>query len=348
MELEEDDEPPAFHLIAEIQGEPESLPVSVFLEAASEQLVSIGVNWRGVTADDESAARESRWALGVSAPFGERPLRDFHALTRLLHAIVPEPVLVVDMDSLVPRPGTWLAEVACAETPPSPAHLFSIHQVSEPGSAVAWLHTHGLSRCGSIDLEILDAPAAEAGLLAQMINAAAGLFIERGVPEPSDRFAVGKDLDLVWLPWDEALERESLQAPGGPSDRDEVHVGARGVLYAPESDGRTVNPSTYLPVLLANPLLYVSTMETERMALLASERLPRFLALYRSQAGQPGWMFLVKLGYPVDDDRRRSASTSGFRSTASTAATSTQRCSIRPTASRGCSKANARSTPWTY
>ncbi|MCA9592595.1 MAG: DUF4026 domain-containing protein [Myxococcales bacterium] len=297
----DDDDAPAFRMIAELGVGPDAVPLSIFLEPAGDPLLSLGVSWRGVLGEDEDAARASRWALGVSQLMAHDPLRAFHALLRVLYAIVPEPTLVVDADSLIPRPGGWLAEVALGETPPSPTHLFSIHQVSEPGGELSWLHTHGLARCGAIELDILDAPSGDAGLLAQMVNAAAGLLIERGVPEAGEPFVVGQDLVLAWLPWDRAISEHTPQGLGGPSDRDSVHAGARGVLFAVEDDGELSSVEQYLPILRENPLLYVSVMETERMALLASERLPRFLSLFRTLGEDPEWMFLVKLGYEVDD-----------------------------------------------
>lgn len=60
-------------------------------------------------------------------------------------------------------------------------------------------------------------------------------------------------------------------------------------------------PSIYQPVLEDNPLLFVSSMETLRMAALARERLERFTSLFDENAAEQDWLFLVKLGYPIDD-----------------------------------------------
>jgi len=50
-----------------------------------------------------------------------------------------------------------------------------------------------------------------------------------------------------------------------------------------------------------NPLLYVSNLETYRMSMLAQERLGAFLHLLENFGGTEDWMFLVKIGYPVDN-----------------------------------------------
>jgi hypothetical protein len=175
--------------------------------------------------------------------------------------------------------------------------LFTVHDVAPEDGEQHWLHTHGLGRCGALELDVLDVPADGAGLIGQLVNAVASLFMERGIPEPDEPFLAGENLELVWLPWEDALSHMPEAIAGGADDRDESHAGARGVLLCPGSYG---SPSAYLEILRENPLLYVSDMETERMSLLASERLPRFLRLLSRFGGSDGWMFLVKLGYAVD------------------------------------------------
>jgi uncharacterized protein YegJ (DUF2314 family) len=268
-----------------------------WLEPAPAELSLDTIEWRGVTTSDLDAGKQSAWSVVVSTHLGAHPLRDFHRLVRLLALLAPDAAMVYDMDSLTPRSGHWLREVAAAGTPPSPAALFTIHDVAPEGGASHWLHTHGLGRCGSLELDVLDVPPDGAGLIGQLINSVASLFIERGLPEPDEPFHAGEDLELVWLPWEDAMQSLPPDVAGGSSDRDESHAGARGVLFC--AGGRE-SPAKYLPILRENPLLYISDMETERMTLLASERLPRFLRLFSRFGAAEGWMFLVKLGYPVD------------------------------------------------
>ncbi len=268
-----------------------------WLAPAPPDLVDAGIEWRGVTADELARGRESVWSVGISTHFGATPLRDYHRLLRLLALLCPEAAVVYDVDALCPRSGTWLYEAASATTPPAPSTLFTIHDVAPDGGAPHWLHTHGLARCGCLELDVLAVPADGAGLVGQLINAVAGLFLERGIPEPDEPFFAGEQLELVWLPWNEAVERVSEDVAGGRADRDLSHGGARGVLLCPRDHQ---SPAAYLEILRDNPLLYVSDMETERMTLLASERLPRFLRLFERFGNSEGWMFLVKLGYAVD------------------------------------------------
>ncbi len=280
----------------------EPLPALVWLERTRRRLLG------GIGSEVPEAARASEHTLCVGATLGDRPLDQYHALTKLLHRLAPDPAAVLEPAAVAVRPSGWLAEVASARTPPSPMTLFNIHMVGDqkPGE-LHWLHTHGLERCGIIDLEMFDVPFEGCRLLAQLVNSVAGMFMDDGVPPPEEPFVAGLGLTLVWFPWDEAMRRFPPVAGGGPQDRegeDDEHRGPRGVLFAPRRRWlfwrRYESPASYLPILEGNPILYISSMETERLSQLAAERLPRFLDLLERFGGKEKWVFVVKLGYPVD------------------------------------------------
>lgn len=256
----------------------------------------------------------SRFVLGVGLKFGDDPLGDYHLQLRLLDAVAPTAVSMIDVDACVTRPGAWLRETAQRQTPPSPKSLYSIHQVFEEGRPGVWLHTHGLHRSGVIELEMLDVPEGQALAMAQLINVVAPLFIERGVPEVDEVFEAGRALPLFWRPWERCVARLRNKALGGSADRQgSVHELPSGVLYAPRRrflglfGSDAASPVVYSAMLGDNPLLYVPTMETRRLEMLSRERFEDFRALQAAHAGQEKWVFLMKLGYPVDgaeDDSR--------------------------------------------
>lgn len=286
-----------------VPGRAEPALARAWLEPAPLELLAEGVSWRGISQRELSDARQGTWALSVSMSFSERPLADYHAQARVLAALAPDAAVAIDVNAARPRSGTWLREVADASVPPAPIALFSIHDVGEPGAAGHWLHTHGLDRCGALELDALDVPGDRAGLVGELMNAVAALLLEQGLPEPGRPFSIGQDIALVWLPWPEGIAKVSDSAPGGRRDRDAAHRGARAVLFAPARGlfrDKYQSLAVHLPLLEGNPLLYVSAAQTERMALLASERLKRFLTLFDRWGSQAGWLFLVKLGYAVD------------------------------------------------
>lgn len=288
----------------------------VWLEPAPvdfiENILGMELPWRGLLDEDRENVAAATWAMGVSTVFEGRPLWDYHAQLKVLQAVAPDTVFVLDAEAFSPRPGPWLNEVASSLAPPSPESLFTIHAVGDGEEEPAWLHTHGLERCGAIELEMLDVPGDFAGMAGQLLNVAGSLFIERGIPEPDEPFEVGQGLELCWLPWEDALSKVRRGVPGHREDReDDVHVGTRGVLFVPHKSmlGRRAYRSVaeHRAIMEDNPLLYLSNMATARAALLAKERLHRFRALW-SRHQEAEWVFLVKLGYQVDqaeDDNDR-------------------------------------------
>jgi uncharacterized protein YegJ (DUF2314 family) len=286
----------------------------VWLEPA-EQLEEVHLELGYLEPEDLEASRSAQWSIGVSTRFGDNPLQDFHHQVQLLATVAPKAVVTYDISASWPRSGDWLRDTASARVPPSPENLYSVHAVMDPdASDRVWLHTHGLLRCGTIELEMLDAPAEHAATLCNLLGAAAAMTLELGPPPPEEPFLVGQGLELVWLPWDKGLSHVPRGVSGSTRDRDEYHSHPSGILFAPGEKwlglfgSRFRNPERYLSILEDNPLLYVSNLETARMSRLATERLHRFLKLFEQQSTSEDWLFLVKLGYAVDhaeepDDR---------------------------------------------
>lgn len=284
----------------------EPVAYRVWLEPA-EQLEEVHLELGYLQPEDLEASAAARWSIGVSTRFESNPLLAFHQQLRVLDTVAPGAVVTYDISASWPRSGDWLRDTASARVPPSPENLYSVHAVVDPDAKDrVWLHTHGLLRCGTIELEMLDAPADQAPVLCNLLGAAAAMTLELGPPPPDEPFLVGQGLELVWLPWDQGLSHVGRGVSGSRRDRDEFHSNPSGILFAPGEKwlgllgSRFKNPERYLPVLQDNPLLYVSNMETARMRLLAAERLDRFLRLFAQHGQRDDWMFLVKLGYAVD------------------------------------------------
>lgn len=259
-----------------------------------------------LTGDERDAIGGSRWTLGVSLQFGQAPLRDLHRQMKILSAAAPQALLVVEDLGAGSWAGELVREMAASAAPPSPMSLYSIHAVTaERGAGPVWLHTHGLLRCGIVELEMLDVPGEHESVLGELMNAVAPMLMETGLPEAGKPFVVGGGISLVWLPWQEAIHLCPPRSPGGIDDRDECHARPSGVLMAPKSGllrKRYRPPSRHVRRLLGDPILYVSNMETDRMSLLATERLGEFLELFDEYGADTGnFVFLVKLGYPIDN-----------------------------------------------
>ncbi len=263
---------------------------------------------RWLSDEERSAAEQSKWSISSEMQFGDQPLVDYHRQLQVLAAAAPDAPVVVDLPATAVRSGTWVRDVASASVPPSPLSLFQIHAVGPEGAGNGWLHTHGLIRCGLVELEMVDVPEEAAETLGEFMNTVASAFLDLGLPEAGETFAVGEGLDLVWLPWEEGIKHAPAGVWSEQAGREQGHGLPSGILFRPPSGllrKRYGNPAEHQTMLEENPIVWISDAETERMTILSRERLARFAALQaRLGADEENWMFLVKLGLPVDPQQQ--------------------------------------------
>lgn len=270
-------------------------------------------------------ATEQKYFLEVWMYFELDPLSSFHLQLKVMDAIVPDASLVVDFSSHRQLSAKWLRMAAKSSVPPSPDYLYTLHGVYDEngknGEHRYWYHTHGLHRCGTVELELLNFKIG-----VQEMNTLINMTVKKFLFDPAkenEKFTIGYDglgIDLCWLKWEEALRDMPQDILGGMTDRegdDNDHTGPSGILFAVQ-DGNRTSPEIYASTLAENPIFYISSEETERMRILAKERFPLFVTtfnkehkepekksfftkLLKRQDEQPAWRFLVKLGLIVDN-----------------------------------------------
>ena len=271
-------------------------------------------------------ATEQEYYLEVSMYFELEPLTSFHMQLKIMDTIVSNASLLIDFTSYRLLSAKWLSMTAKSAIPPSPDYLYTLHCVydeeGKDGSRRYWFHTHGLHRCASVELEMLNITQG-----AEQMNTLVNMTVKKFLSHPAkekERFTIGYDgmgINLCWLRWEEALKDFPENILGGAADRDEVdnvHAEPSGILFAVE-DGNMVSPEIYAPTLAENPIYYITNEETERMSALAKERFAAFERVFRKEHKEPEkksflkkmfnsneeeeekWSFLVKLGLTVDD-----------------------------------------------
>ncbi|MBD8387157.1 DUF4026 domain-containing protein [Dysgonomonas sp. BGC7] len=283
--------------------------------------------------DEESLNRasEQEFYLETSMYFELDPLTSFHLQLKIMDAVVPQASLVIDFMSYRLLSAKWLSMTAKSQTPPSPDYLYTLHCVYdevEGGNRRYWFHTHGLHRCASVELEMLNFSQG-----AEQMNTLINMTVKKFLTHPArekERFTIGYDgmgINLCWLRWEEALKDLPKDILGSFADRDEVdsvHAEPSGVLFAVE-DGNMVSPEIYAPTLAENPIYYITNEETARMSALAKERFSTFERVFNKEYRKPEkksflkkmfgskeeeddskWTFLVKLGLSVDDAQANS------------------------------------------
>lgn len=276
--------------------------------------------------DQESLdiAIAQEYFLETSLYFELDPLTSFHLQLKIMNAIVPDASLVIDFASYRLLSAKWLKMTAKSPIPPSPDYLYTLHCVydedEKDGKRRYWFHTHGLHRCGSVELEMLNFSQG-----AEQMNTLINMTVKKFLTHPTkekERFTIGYDgmgINLCWLRWEEALKDLPQGILGGASDRDEVdnvHAEPSGILFAVE-DGNMVSPEIYAQTLAENPIYYITNEETNRMSALAKERFSSFERVFNKEYKKtekksflknlfgakdeiPRWTFLVKLGLTVD------------------------------------------------
>lgn len=276
-----------------------------------------------INEDDFNTALSQTKYLNVAVNFNKKALDSFHFQLKVLNAIIPEASLVIDFMSFRLLSGRWLNLTAASKIPPSPDYLYALHAVYDEKEEQTqyWFHTHGLLRCGLIELEILNTSTG-----AQQMHDLVNHVVKRFLFDPSkehEKFTAGfdgLDLNLTWIRWEEALKDFPSAILGGIHDREgdtNPHNEPSGVLFAIE-DGNLISPEIYASTLSNNPILFVSTEETFRMSQLAKERYLYFLCILRKHTEkskktffqkifekkdtqQNHWCFIIKLGLVVDD-----------------------------------------------
>ena len=275
----------------------------------------------GNSIDEESlqVALEQEHFLETSIYFDLDPLSSFHLQLKIMNAIVPDASLAIDFMSYRLLSAKWLSMTAKSAIPPSPDYLYTLHcmyKEMENGEHKYWFHTHGLHRCASVELEMLNFSQGP-----EQMNTLINMTVKKFLSHPAkekERFTIGYDgmgINLCWLRWEEALKDFPEDILGGASNRDEadnVHAEASGVLFAVE-EGNMISPEIYASTLAENPIYYITNEETQRMSALAKERFHSFEEIFRKEykepifdsdeeieEEEPEWTFIVKLGLTAD------------------------------------------------
>lgn len=239
--------------------------------------------------------------------FGEDSLESYHLQLKIVNAILPDLLALIDISSEKILSGRWVAMAAASEVAPAPRYIYTVQAVSDDDQV--WLHTHGLSRCGIPELEVLNSTTETSNNHYNIIETAASRLLEQEEPlkpkEPLYLARLSEDIFMVItvIPWEEAVKGYPLDMLGGKRDRAESHNRNTNAIfvYLSEEDckkKRYKPVSIYDEVLKDNPIFMITTRETARMRALAIERID----YVRKALGKGENTILVKIGLVIDDE----------------------------------------------
>lgn len=261
-----------------------------------------------LTEENYKAITESEIGLTVAMTFGNSILDAYHLQLKILYAAVPDMVGVIDFCSEKILSSVWTKITSESPVPPSPDYIYSVQAISGEKNDV-WLHTHGLNRCGSIEVEILDSDAENYKNHFYILQTLAkrvisdNTFINEEEAFWIGRMNNGEDLVVTWIDYNEALKMYDKDIIGGAKDREESHNKDTGVayIYLTEKDYENKkyrHVSCVNEYISDNLLMMYTTEETLRMSILAMDRIKYFIDGINNEENQG----IMKIGLEVDEE----------------------------------------------
>jgi len=113
---------------------------------------------------------------------------------------------------------------------------------NEPEERWAWVTTHGLARCGRVELEMLGVPSILTSEAVHLIDGLAALTLESPLPPTGQTMSLGPDLLVSLLPCASAVKMLEKQMPGT-----EIRTIPSTSIVSP--DGATICPEGSLNAL---------------------------------------------------------------------------------------------------
>lgn len=273
----------------------------------------------GLSEEEAQQLLAASHAPGTEMIFSDNNADSFHLQLKLMHMLVPDMAALIDDSTYRMFSGKWVAMTAESHIPPSPNYMFTVHAVNggEGGKSV-WLHTHGLNRCGTIELEILGATPDnydDFGIALQ--NMAQRLigdnkFIDEKEPMLIGAASSDKAITVTWQRSEWALRDFPKDILGGINDRNDEHSINMGVVYLYENDddaatGKLTSILDWEDDIKDNAIYYKTTEETERMRALALERVNYMRTIYEKMDGEKTVLIKIGLipdeGYGFDDNQ---------------------------------------------
>lgn len=269
-----------------------------------------------LTEEEWGKLKKSNVNIVTLMRFADRADTSYLVQLKVLDAISKDYVAVIDASAEKVISSKWVKMTLKDNIEPLSSYLFTIHAVyseEKDGSKKYWFHTHGLNRCGCIELEMLDI-SEEAENHYHVLNTIASRFVEEGVTKRripiQGGYASNIYLNYTWIPWEEGINmykskgifRKKDNLLGGLNDRDEYHKQPSGVIFAIH-DNKIEKVSKYNTLFHNNPIFFVTNRESEKMALLAQKRFNYLKEVFNKEEKPRENGYIFKAGLITDDAR---------------------------------------------
>lgn len=169
------------------------------------------------------AAGRCRWVVGLQTQLDPTdPVASYTRLLRTVARAMPWAPLVYDsgtkrtldrgsLDDLLVHgnllvPDSWLWNV-------------DIVRDDTVAGGLAWVHSHGLARCGRLEIEALGVPGHLVVGAVKLTDLVAGWIMDEPTPTRGAAFSVIRDCEVVLQPWEMSAWRLHPSAPGSTAHR---------------------------------------------------------------------------------------------------------------------------------
>ena len=248
-------------------------------------------------------------SLTIFMDFNQDEKKSFHLQLKIAAATVPNLVGLLDESAEKIFPPNWVKMAASSHVTPGPSDLFTVHAVFDKNGEI-WLHTHGLNRCGITELEIVQSDQENYSNHYNLIINYASLLLDKKDsfnPRNSSVF-IGILTDKTPLvvtckSWTEGINEYKNLKLGNLSDRKDGHNGKTSIIFIyknkeDQQNQKISKVSEYNNLWGDNPIIFISTEETNRMKAMARER----FNFVTQEFNQPDTKIIIKIGLPIDND----------------------------------------------
>ena len=268
----------------------------------------LGTNNYRFTKEELEGFKAATRGLTLFMEFHEDCKKSFHIQLKLLVAMVPNLLGILDESSEKMFSAKWAVMAAASAVTPGPEELFIAQAVSDKRGEV-WLHTHGLCRCGLPELEILQSDAQHYNQHYHLISTLASHLLDKNeefIPGKSSRYigvlTNGYPVVVTCVSWTEGIKEYKKLLLGRPEDRKDGHNSKTCPIFVykneeDEKNGKLSKVSEYDHMWGDNPMFFISSEETARMRALARER----FHFVREQSERPKNKIIIKIGLLRDD-----------------------------------------------
>lgn len=229
------------------------------------------------TKEEMALLEQSKYALTTAMKFGKKFEDAYQLQVKILYTMIGlESIAIYDESAEYIMNRRWAEIFIQSEVGALYNNLYHVQAVVKGDKL--WLHTHGLSRCGVDELEILNVNKKDYSAYYSLLTVYASHKLD-GNTENTIYIGVdtnGKEIVVRALPWTEALNYYPKNVLGGIADRQESHNTQSRVLFfvdeENEEEQELHHVSENIDELEKDVLYYWSNELTEKTYKLARER----------------------------------------------------------------------------